>query len=868
MVSVRKPSTSTAAPAGELKNVNEFFTVDYADRYWQSTQDTLIGLYSKRDKITGQPIESINDIIRRVAQAVAIAELKYELAPAQLVKLSLDQALEQLAVRSWFKTFADRIGQQYFWANTPANINADPSVALKVLQYWAHGKLAGLSEEEIWLRSDELSSAHQTKATSRLSNDEKAMAAIAATIQGKGCLAACGVAYAADTLEGIQDAARVEALAAKAAMGMGINTSSLRPWSSLIANGAAASGPDRFYEKTIAKAVEAVAQGGRRGGALIELRNSNHPDILFFIDKKRLLPTPSLARIYKELLAKETEKQEEDLRAFTKRVLLQAEKRFGEAYARYLERQNYLKNTNVTVLAMPGFMEAVEAKGFYPAVFEKRQWQGPLYDPRHPVIDERTGQVKINTLTKEPTYLEYRVELSAFPEALDAAKGLIDAQVDVTDRHVSVRGHFYAPDVFKRIIEGMQDSGEPGLAFYDHVNAANANDHVYELNTCNPCGEQFLPAGPGLDGRFYMGNCNLSSLHAAHLTFWKADGSYDLPAMSEVASIQQRFMDNVTDISWYPLPAQNLTARLERRNGGGFAGIAEYLSRLGLEFGSARALDAVETLFRAYTEASLQASRQLAKERGVYPLWEGSRFQKKGLAVRNSCMTNNAPTGTLAQALQTSWGVDPHNGIVFSRKVRSRYVDFVAPGFREAMEKCTAWPATETEQNALMQKIRNNHKSCRGIGEVPESVQRAFPIRLEVEPESYIRHLAAIHKGAIEYPETFNSASNTCSIPPNFSEEFVRSSALLAWKLGVKDITFYPDGSRLSQPIEQIAETEDRSEPDLLTLLGSSRDLILEQHCGDRQQGQAPTCSECGSEQWLKFDGCMICESCGFSLCG
>jgi ribonucleoside-diphosphate reductase alpha chain len=128
-----------------------------------------------------------------------------------------------------------------------------------------------------------------------------------------------------------------------------------------------------------------------------------------------------------------------------------------------------------------------------------------------------------------------------------------------------------------------------------------------------------------------------------------------------------------------------MTARLERRNGGGFAGIAEFLSRLRrAEFGSPpEGINATAELFRQYNKASLEASMDLAKERGVYPLWEGSKFQKKGLRVRNSCMTNNAPTGTLAQALQTSWGVDPHNGIVFSRKVRSRFVDFVAPGFKD-----------------------------------------------------------------------------------------------------------------------------------------------------------------------------------------
>ncbi|MGC8073740.1 hypothetical protein ACP3W1_24580, partial [Salmonella enterica] len=87
-----------------------------------------------------------------------------------------------------------------------------------------------------------------------------------------------------------------------------------------------------------------------------------------------------------------------------------------------------------------------------------------------------------------------------------AARQVKNAVVEITDRFVRVRSHFYAPEVFQRIIEGMRDSGEPGIAFYEAVNNANANDHAYDLTTCNPCGEQFLPAGPGKDGRTYMGN--------------------------------------------------------------------------------------------------------------------------------------------------------------------------------------------------------------------------------------------------------------------------------------------------------------------------------------------------------------------------
>lgn len=827
-------STPTATPATPVVPVIARTKEDYTYRYWESTQETLVGLYGKRDVITGQPIESVNDIIHRVAEATAIAELKYILQPQELVELTLEQASEHPRVVQWAHIFADNIGNQKFWANTPANINSEPEVSLKVLQYWAWGKLANMKEEDIWLRSEELRHAVVNKKTEKLSEHEIEMGKLAGDLRGRGCLAACGVAYVVDSLEGIQEAARIEALAAKAAMGMGLNTSSLRPWSSVISNGAAASGPDRFYEKTIAKAVEAVAQGGRRGGALIELRNSDHPDILFFIDKKKLIPPPSLSKVYREKLNENRQQPGEDGMTYKKRIMALAEQRYGELYSQYIERQNYLKNTNITVLAMPGFMEAVEQKRFYTSNFDKQAWTGPVFDPRKPVMDPKTGTVKVNKLTKEPTFEEYSVEIEKYPEALEAARKLPNAVVEITDKYVRVRGHFYAPEVFARVVEGMRDSGEPGLAFYETVNAGNANDHAYDLNTCNPCGEQFLPAGPGKDGRTYMGNCNLSSLHAAHEEFWNPDGSYNMNAMRAVARVQQRFMDNVTDVSWYPIPLQNMTARLERRNGGGFAGIAEFLSRLGVEFGSPEALDATEELFRQYTKASFEASTDLAKERGVYPLWEGSKFARKGQRVRNSCMTNNAPTGTLAQALQTSWGVDPHNGIVFSRKVRSRFVDFVAPGFKDLMVKHKAWPQTEEAERAMMTAIRSNHKSCRNIEIIPESVQKAFPIRVEVEPEAYIKHLSAIHKGTAEYPETFNSVSNTCSIPLESSMEAVHEAAMLAWKLGVKDITFYPDGSRLSQPVEKIASMDYDRESDLLSQLGHQerRNINIEETVG------------------------------------
>ncbi|MBZ0186072.1 MAG: hypothetical protein K8F91_07420, partial [Candidatus Obscuribacterales bacterium] len=93
---------------------------------------------------------------------------------------------------------------------------------------------------------------------------------------------------------------------------------------------------------------------------------------------------------------------------------------------------------------------------------------------------------------------------------------------------------------------------------------------------------------------------------------------------------------------------------------------------------------------------------------------------------------------------------------------------------------------------------------------------------------------SAIHKGAKEFPEAFNSVSNTCSIPLESSEELVAEAAMLSFRLGVKDITFYPDGSRLSQPVEKIAKEDYDRESDLLTQLGHQerRSIDVEETIG------------------------------------
>lgn len=855
-------STTQTSQLSEMNKVNkvcsrvlskekakEILACDFGQNFQESIHDVVRKLYSRRNE-KGEAIETITQTWKRVALAIGMARLKYCLKPQEIITLNLERALENEDVLAAGAKYYMAIGERKLFANTPANINANPEVSLCVLQYEAHGEILNWSTNKIWMSEHELrqkyerlpksekekvkkwlldikgintvnSYGHQQKLfypnVIESTKHELAMGYYASRIRRRGGLAACGVTNAGDSLEEIEKAASEIMDATKGSMGMGINTSSLRPWQTPNSDGSTASGPDRFVEKLFCPAGQSIAQGGRRGGAFIELRNSDHPDITLFIDKKQLPKEPSFSETYEKIEAatpgidpKEYSDQNAYEEALHQREITTMQKaldQFSKASFEYYSKQQYLKNYNISVRVVRGFMQHVEKKEWYPASFSGEPWKGNLYDFTRPVLDTN-GSQKVNPLNKEPLFELYSVSLDEFPEAEKSATNqgfLVLKSKDTKRIQVKKDGAFcfYAPDIFKRICIGMVNGGEPGIQFADHVESANANRHIYELHTCNPCGEQNLPAQIGKDGLEYRGICNLTTIHAAHKDFWNENGNYLWEKMEEIAELATEFMDDVTTVSHFPIMAQNSTARRERRNGGGFAGVAEFIARHELELGSEEANKFVTKLYDHFAKACIRASQRLAEERGVYEIWPGSTYAQKGLKVRNCCMINQQPTGTMAQLCGTSWGPEPFNGIVFSRKVRDEWVGFTAPGFEEAMRKYKAWPSTEKEVQELCEKIRKNGKKVTGLKEVPEEVQKTFKINTEIDPIDYIKHLASIQKGVGGYPECFNALSNTCVIKSKLPWEYAWEATMLGYKLGVKSITFYPDGTRISQPVEQ-----------------------------------------------------------------
>lgn len=841
---MQKPNVLTKEKAKEI------LAHDYGFNFPDNVHDVVKKLYSKRNE-KGEAIETITQTWRRVALSVAMARLKYTLKPYEIIQLVLERALEHEDVLISAAKYYQAMSERKMFANTPANINANPEVSLYVLQYEAHGEILNWSTHKIWMSEEDLrkkyeraSKVEKEKVRKWLSDikntasnglfvpqqqklfypnivesnkHEMAMGYYATRIRRRGGLAACGVTNAGDSLEEIEKAASEIMDATKGSMGMGINTSSLRPWQTPNSDGSTASGPDRFVEKLFCPAGQSIAQGGRRGGAFIELRDSDHPDITLFIEKKQLPKEPSLPDVYEKFEVgtpkidaneySDPKEYEDAVRNRELGIMQKALDRFSKASFEYYSKQQYLKNYNISVRVVHGFMEHVENKEWYPAYFANSLWKGNLFDFTRPVLDS-TGNQKVNPLNKEPLFELYSISLDEFPEAEESARkqGMqILKSEDGKRLQIKKDGAFcfYAPDIFKRICIGMINGGEPGIQFADHIEAANANKHIYELHTCNPCGEQNLPAQIGKDGLEYRGICNLTTIHAAHKDYWNKDGTFEWSKMEEVAELATEFMDDVTTVSHFPILAQNSTARRERRNGGGFAGIAEFIARHEMEFSSLEANKLVTKLYNHFADACIRASHRLAEERGVYEIWAGSTYAQKGIKVRNSCMINQQPTGTMAQLCGTSWGPEPFNGVVFSRKIRDTWITFIAPGFEEAMKKYNVWPKTEKEVQELCDKISKNGKRVTGLKEVPENIQKIFKINTEIEPHDYIAHLASIQKGVGKYPECFNALSNTCMIKSGLSWKYAWDAAMMGYKLGVKSITFYPDGTRLSQPVEE-----------------------------------------------------------------
>ncbi|TAN63738.1 vitamin B12-dependent ribonucleotide reductase [bacterium] len=347
-----------------------------------------------------------------------------------------------------------------------------------------------------------------------------------------------------------------------------------------------------------------------------------------------------------------------------------------------------------------------------------------------------------------------------------------------------------ARKVFDKIVSMAWKNGDPGIIFIDRINADNPTPHIGMIESTNPCGEQpLLP----------YESCNLGSINLANMLKRKTNGSgknfeIDWQKLESTIRKSVHFLDNVIEMNRYPIAEIERVTKGNRKIGLGLMGFADMLIRIGVPYDTDEALSIAEKVMGFIQEKGRDMSVELAAERGVFPNFKGSTYDKAGVKVRNATITTIAPTGTISIISGCSSGIEPLFAVAFTRTVMegTELVE-VNPLFEEfARER--GFDSLE-----LMKKIASAG-TLHGAKGIPDDIQRLFVTSHDITPEWHIKMQAAFQK------YTDNAVSKTVNFPNQATIEDVADVYMLAYKLGCKGVTVYRDGSRDVQVLTKGSE--------------------------------------------------------------
>jgi len=349
----------------------------------------------------------------------------------------------------------------------------------------------------------------------------------------------------------------------------------------------------------------------------------------------------------------------------------------------------------------------------------------------------------------------------------DRSHPLVNPRTGRTVREISAR------TLFEKIASQAWAGGEPGLVFLDAVNRANPLPALGPIEAVNPCGE--VPLGP-------FESCNLGSVNVARFVVGRG---LDENRLKETVRVAVRFLDDVIDVAEYPAAELSAAARAARKIGLGIMGLAETLAALGLAYDSDEAIRFSGRLMRRITAWAHETSRELASERGAFPLFSESRWAG-GPAMRNAQVTSIAPTGTISLISGTSAGIEPLFALGYTRHILGRDFQVVDPVFQRRAVELGVWsPAVKAAITAS--------GAVSDCADVPEELRRSFVTAQEIAPVWHVRMQAAVQR------HTDAAVAKTVNLPETATVENVADIFWQAWRAGAKGITVYRSGSRPGQ---------------------------------------------------------------------